>query len=191
MEEIPRKKGKKLLAIIVATIVIVAAAIGMLILWRPAATTAHGNGVGDIPYDFTLPDTNNVLWNLQSHISNGKPILLEFIQLNATYCRTMAPVLDQIQADYHASIEVVSIAIKLEGGYYPDPPTQSSTAQARSEMGSMWTYLFEANGIEVRDTYNVTAVPMFFLLGKDGRIAWTHAGAVDYGTLAGQIESVL
>jgi len=191
MEEIPRRKGKKLLAVVVVTIVIVAAAIGALILWRPAATTTSGNGVGDAPYDFTLPDTNNVMWNLQSHIRNGKPILLEFIQLNAAYCRMMAPILDQVQANYNIRIEIVSIAIKFEGGNFQDPPTLVSTAQAKSEMGSMWTYLFEETGTEVRDKYNVTAVPMFFLLGKDGRIAWAHAGAVDYGTLADQVEAIL
>ncbi len=188
--EATQKKKRGLItaaAVIVVAIVIIVA----FVLMRPAErTTPTGHGLGDTPFDFTLPDTNNVMWNLQSHINNGKPILLEFIYLGATYCGIFASTLDQLQSSYGTRIEIVSISIKL-GGAFSDQPTIEGTAQEKARLGSTWTYLVEVSGTAVRDAYNVTGVPTCFLLGRDGRIAWEHVGVVNYSTLDDQVKAVL
>lgn len=99
--------------------------------------------------------------------------------------------MNQVQVNYSGAIEIVSIAVTFELQGFTNPPDQLSTSQFKSALGSMWTYLYEEHGTQVKELYNIRGLPTLFLLGKDGRIAWMNAGWVAYQALKEQIESVL
>jgi len=163
--------------ILVAAIVIVVVVIAFVVLPN---TTLTGK---DAP-DFTLPDTAGVPWNLESHKRVGEPILLEFMHPDCGACKSVAPTVLALYDNYGSKLEFVTIAIKLEVEGYRNPPDASMVSTFKTQHGTPWTYLYEGGGsTTVRDRYEVTATPTFYLLDKQGKIVYTQVGTRDYATM--------
>ena len=167
----PRGKWIALAALIVIIVVILA-----LIL------APRGLKVGDVPPDFTLNDLNSALWNLEAHKRDGKPILLEFMHPDCEYCKeavgtSSSPgAMIPLYGTYASRVEFVSIAIRLDIESFRNPPTVETVNAFKAEHPSGWTYLVESSGTAVRDAYGITGTPTFYLIGKNGRIAYIQSG---------------
>ena len=190
IEQGPESTRKKTLAIVVV-IALIAVVVGLLLLRQGATPTTYGHDVGDVPPDFTLPDTDNVPWNLEAHVGNGKPTLLEFIHPGVPACQSIADDLESMNTDYQGRIEIVSVAVTFEYGGLQNPPTVEGTRDVKAALGSSWTYVVETNGTSVRDAYGIDRVPTFFLIGKDGTIAYIHLGGLNLTALRDAIDAAL
>jgi len=175
--------------VLIAVIVVVVVVVAFVLIPR-------GLRVGDTPPDFKL--TENISrqdWNLDIHILDRKPILLEFFHPQCSACitevQTDTSPLRKLYSDYGASVEFVSIAISLEASGFTNPPTFDMVNQFISQHSTPWTYLVETSGTTVRDQYQVTATPTFYLIGTDGKIACIHVGSGDLADVRGAIDSEL
>ena len=131
--------------------------------------------------NFTLPEVNSdgltgQTFTLSS--TTGKAVLLEFFEPWSTHCRDMAPTLKSLYAQFSSqNVSFVSVA----------GPWNESTARDAAYFieteGTNWTYAFDGSQIAF-NAYNVTQVPTFFILGKDGRISSSYVGEQSELTLA-------
>jgi len=175
--------------VIIAAIVVVVVILALVLIPR-------GLGVGDSPPDFTLTDNaSRQDWNLDIHLRDAKPILLEFFHPQCSACigevQTPTSPLRVLYGDYGASVEFVSIAITLEAEGFTNPPTFDMVNSFISQYPTPWTYLVETSGTTVRNQYQVTATPTFYLIGTDGKIAYKNTGAGDLAGLRSAIISEL
>jgi len=145
------------------------------------------------PLDFSLPDTSGNDWNLGNHIRGGKPILIEFIALDCAACISWveepSSSLKGLYGNYGSKIDFVTVVTSKEGEGHVDP-TPELLQQLKEDSETQWTYLVD-NGTTVRDLYGVTSFPTVLVIDKNGNIAWTHIGIVDYATLEAAVQLVL
>jgi len=145
------------------------------------------------PLDFSLPDTSGNDWNLGNHIREGKPILIEFIALDCAACISWveepSSSLKGLYGNYGSKIDFVTVVTSKEGEGHVDP-TPELLQQLKEDSETQWTYLVD-NGTTVRDLYGVTSFPTVLVIDKNGNIAWTHIGIVDYATLEAAVQLVL
>jgi len=153
--------------------------------WSPFANTTG------VPPDFTLNDTGSSPWNLYTHIASSKPILLEFMHPDCSPCKAAVPSLLGIYNNYSSGLEMVSVAITLEISGFRNPPTAPIVVDFKTQYGAVWTYLVETSGTRVRDLYSVNAIPTYFLIGRDGRIAYKQIGMGAWDVLTSEIEKAL
>lgn len=122
----------------------------------------------------------------------SKPVLIEFVHPNASVCLSIGPSMDALQTDYGGNVTIVTIAVAVVPG---DPhlgqPTIEKTRLMRQQLGSSWTYLVEISGTKVRDAYVVDGVPMFYLLGSDGKVVYLSKGAAGIPALRAAIDHEL
>lgn len=69
-------------------------------------------------------------------------------------------------------------------------PTPELVREFKEQYDTNWTYLVD-NGTTVRDLYGVVALPTVFVIDRNGYVAWTHTGIVDYATLEAAAQLVL
>jgi peroxiredoxin len=182
LEEASRKRAWMALLALTLVLILVFATISILMV--PKA--------GKNPLDFSLPDTSGNDWNLGNHIREGKPIIIEFIALDCTACiswvQNSGSSLRQLYGNYGLEIEFVTVVTSLEGlGHVT--PTPELVREFKELYDTNWTYLVD-NGTTVRDLYDVVAVPTVFLIDRNGYVAWTHTGIVDYATLEAAAQLV-
>jgi thiol-disulfide isomerase/thioredoxin len=182
-----RPKGRWIFIIVAIVVVVVILALVLI---------PHGLGVGDSPPDFTLTDNaTRQDWHLGNHLADAKPILLEFFHPQCSACisevQTSTSPLRVLYSDYGARVEFVSIAITLEAQGFTNPPTFDMVNSYITQYSTPWTYLVETSGTTVRNLYEVTATPTFYLIGTDGKIAYKNTGAGDLIDLRNAIISEL
>jgi peroxiredoxin len=182
-EEASRKRGWIVLLVLTLVIIIILATISILMVPKAVKN----------PLDFSLPDTSGSDWNLGNHIREGKPILIEFIALDCNPCISWAQSpggsLRELYGNYGSEIEFVTVVTSLEGvGHIT--PTPELVREFKEQYGTPWTYLVD-NGTTVRNLYGVVALPTVFVIDRNGYVAWTHTGIVDYATLEAAVRLVL
>ena len=170
-----------------------AAVVVVVVVVLAAILVPKGLGVGSVAPDFTLTDVDSpgTPWNLNSHISQGQPILLEFFHPDCSACKSAVPDTKTIYNRYGAEIEMVSVAITLEVPGFTNPPTVGTTGGFKNSYSCDWTFLVETSGTAVRDAYQVTGTPTFYLVGKDGRIAYKHIGIPNLADIEAAIQKAI
>jgi peroxiredoxin len=173
-----RPKGKWI--VLVALLVLVAVVIAFVYVPR-------GIKVGDMAPGFHLPDTYGVDWNLDSHLAEKKPILLEFMHPWCSHCNNSVATLKEVFNHYGTQLTMVSIAVRNDATAKPIP-TWDILDQHIKDWGELWPCLLESPGTQVRDQYGVSGTPTCFLLDTDGRISYIHVGELDFNALKSEID---
>jgi thiol-disulfide isomerase/thioredoxin len=180
-----RSKGKGLgwagwIAIIIIVIIVIWAAYSLAQPPAPRPTLSGGAP------DFTLPVVGpNGLTGEKVTLSSfhGKVILLEFMVPQCIHCQNMAPVLEQLHAQYSTSSDVVFVSVASPFGFGATPTDVASFIRT---YHSSWTYLWDSSGTNF-SAYGVSGTPTFFLISKNGSIVQTYEGVVAPATIAADI----
>jgi thiol-disulfide isomerase/thioredoxin len=136
---------------------------------------------GDKAPDFSLPGTHGMV--KLSH-ETGSVIYLDFWASWCGPCHQSFPWMNQIQAKYKSKgLEV--IAVNLDG----------KTEDARkflSQMPAAFTVAFDSKG-ETPRLYGVKGMPTSFLIDRNGKIVFQHAGfrPADRDEIEKQIQAAL
>ena len=97
-------------------------------------------------------------------------------------CRKELPVLARFQEVVgRDALEVIAVNFK--------EPRNDFNAVVRANRGLDLTYVHDATG-QTSDLYGVKSLPHMFILGHDGKVAYTHRGYSEQ-SLPGIIEEVL
>lgn len=170
---------------LVAVLVVVAVVLAAMFL-------PGGLDVGDPAPKFTLTDTlyPGATWNLDTQLSQGRPILLEFFHPDCDACKKAIPDTITIYSRYGAAIQMVHVAITLEVQGFKNPPTVATALEFKNSVsGQDWTFIVETSGTAVRDSYFVTSTPTFYLVGLDGKIAYKQIGEAP-GNIAAMEDAI-
>lgn len=97
-------------------------------------------------------------------------------------CRRELPVLDHFQDVVgRDALEVIAVNFK--------EPREDFRAVVRANKSINLTYVHDMHG-RVSDQYGVNSLPHMFILGHDGRVAYTHRGYSEQ-SLPGIVEEIL
>lgn len=135
--------------------------------------------------DFALPVVGpNGLTGETLRLSafQGKIVLLEFMEPWCPHCVNMAPVLEEVVAQYgSANFVMISIAGPWDGA------TANDAAKFIKDYGTNWIYVYDSSGI-VFSNYGVNSTPTFFVIDKNGSVVNTFSGEQSAGVLLGALS---
>lgn len=151
------------------------------------ASGSAGGGVGRRATDFSLQDLEGQRVSLAEHLSRRDVVVLDFW---ATWCRPCLVELPFLQELYtrHREDGLVVLAVSMDG-----PESESQVRPTVRRYGFTFPVLLDRD-TRVVGLYNPRrAAPMSILIGRDGRVAWTHEGFVsgDREEVRTQIERAL
>lgn len=151
------------------------------------ASGSAGGGVGRRATDFTLTDLEGRQVSLRDHLARRDVVVLDFW---ATWCRPCLVEMPFLQEMYarHREDGFVVLAVSMDG-----PESESQVRPTVRRYGFTFPILLDRD-TRVVGLYNPRrAAPMSILIGRDGRVAWTHEGFVsgDREEVQRQIERAL
>lgn len=138
--------------------------------------------VGTKAPDFSLPDLEGKIVRLKDFY-NQKSVLIEVFATWCPHCQHSVPLLKKLQNVKTNKLQILA----MNAG---DPLDKPSTAPAFRQYFKVTYPILERPSMALMDLYHVSGFPTFYLIGKDGKIAWTHVGSLDEKTLR-QLEAVL
>jgi peroxiredoxin len=119
---------------------------------------------------FTLPDLNGKMVTLAE--KKGKVILLNFWATWCPPCRKEMPSMEMLHKKYGGDkFEILAIATDRQGAKLVKPFID--------EKGLTFTVLIDSEG-HVQSLYDAYALPMTYIIGKDGLIFEKIIGMVDW-----------
>ncbi len=120
--------------------------------------------------DFSLPDLNGKVVTLAE--KKGKVILLNFWATWCPPCRKEIPSMEMLHKKYGGDkFEILAIATDRQGEKLVKPFID--------EKGVTFTVLIDDDG-EVANLYDAYALPMTYIIGKDGLIVDKITGMADW-----------
>ncbi len=128
--------------------------------------------VGADPIPFALRDLDGQVIELGDYVGK-RAVLLTFWSFFCGPCREEMPLLDQLFKKYEGK-GLVMLGINLDG-----PKLEKAVRRYMESNGFTFRVLWEQiEGIRYKtaDAYGVAGTPTLVLIGRDGKVAWTHVG---------------
>jgi cytochrome c biogenesis protein CcmG/thiol:disulfide interchange protein DsbE len=159
-----------------------AVAVALYLLTLSAPVAALGVGVGDRPPAFRLPDASGRTVALQSFV--GRPIVLNFFATWCGPCNEEAPALAALARAYQGRVHFVGVDLAVSES---NPEAVASFVRRN---GITYPILLDETG-QVSVQYEVAAVPVTFVIDKDGIIRYVFRSRVTHAELESALASVL
>ena len=115
-------------------------------------------------------DGKNV--TIQDYIKPGKITVISFWATWCAPCKKELDAISEVYEDWQKLYGIELIAISTD-----DSRSSSKIKPMVEQKGWEYTILNDQNQ-ELQKAFNFQAVPQTFLIGADGKIAWTHSGYV-------------
>lgn len=129
---------------------------------------------------FTLKTLDNETWNLES--KKGMVVIVNFWASWCGPCNTEAPELQSAYARLDKNkVSFIAIAV--------DDTEKDARVFARAH-NLTFPIAIDANGT-VSDTYQVFGVPKTVIIGRDGRIKYTHMGVITPADISRELLKLL
>jgi len=126
----------------------------------------------------------------------GSPVLLFFWAHWCADCKAESPIISQLRSEFGPKGLMVVAPTKLYG--YAAQGEDAKPAEELSWIEKVWKQFYPAlQSVPVPvskanfDAYGASTTPTIVLLGKDGRVAVYHPGAMPYAELRAAVEKVL
>lgn len=131
--------------------------------------------------DFQLPDGSGKLFSLSQF--RGRVVLVNFWATWCAPCRTEIPMLAELQRDYGSrGLVVLGLAVDDSGWSVVRPFAETAEIN----------YPVMIADSKITDLFGgLKAVPMTFIIDKQGRVAAVHAGLCQKSEYQADIEAVL
>ncbi len=143
--------------------------------------------VGAAPIPFALRDLDGQVVKLEDYIGK-QAVLLAFWSFFCGPCREEMPLLDQLFKKYRAK-GLVMLGINLDG-----PKLEKAVRRYMESNGFTFRVLWEQiEGIRYRtaDAYGVAGTPTMVLIGRNGKVTWTHVGREEPRKIEEEIRKAL
>jgi thiol-disulfide isomerase/thioredoxin len=134
---------------------------------------------------FTLPDLDGRSVNLEEYLGQ-KAVLVTFWSFFCGPCREEMPHLDDAAKKF-AGKDLEVLAINLDG-------LKMERAIRRYATGFSFRVLWEridGTSYATADAYGVPGTPSLVLVGRDGKVSWSHVGRVEPSVLEREIRKAI
>lgn len=170
-------RGKRLIIVVAVVIVALLA----LVILNPFKT---GVQPGQVAPNFTVTTTEGSTMSLQS--LRGKPVLLEFMDVDCLHCINEAPILANLYTTYSARVNFLSLD--------PNFPIGSTDTAARidafkTQYNTAWPYALV--DVSLANQYGVTGTPTMFILNGSGVVVQLFIGETSQSSLTAAIDQAL
>ena len=169
-------------ATIVGIIAIVLVVVVILVAFNPFAGT--GPGVGQTAPAFTLPASDGGSITLASY--RGRPVLLEFMDIDCPHCINEAPALASLWSNYSSRTAFLSVDVNFVP---PNPDDATRINSFRTTYNTPWVYAMDMGS--VYPSYGVTSTPTMFTLDRNGVVVAVFVGETGYASLASALDKAL
>jgi thiol-disulfide isomerase/thioredoxin len=115
----------------------------------------------------------------------GKVVLIDFWASWCGPCKKASPLMQKLHTTY-SSKGLVVIGFNTD-----DADSKGITAKYAKEH--KYTYKFAPNAMNLAQSWNVSGIPRFILVGRDGKVAWDNVGynPADEKVFMSKIEAAL
>ena len=144
-----------------------------------ACRVEEPTGAGIPAPDWTLEDLAGVSVSLGE--LRGRPVVIDFWATWCTPCEFQIPVLNQLEERYGDRVEVIGIAVDVDG--------REVVAPFAAERGVSYRVLLGDEGLAQR--YGAVGYPSLYVIRADGNIDSSHVGLVEPEALAEAVEAAL
>jgi peroxiredoxin len=130
--------------------------------------------------DFALKLLDGSSFPLQDH--KGHAVVVNFFASWCVPCKEEAPALESVFQDYRdKDVQIVGVAVQ---------DTESKARAFVEEHGLTFPTGLDAAG-KIKQAYRVFGVPTTYFIDREGRITYTHAGAVTTELLEHELDKTL
>ncbi len=137
--------------------------------------------VGDMAYDFNLPNTEGNVVALSDF--SGKPVIVNFW---ATWCPPCRHEMPEFQRVYeaHADDDLVILAVNEA------EQTEAVTAFFYDEMDFSYTPLLDEEA-DVGAAYGAVGLPTTFFVDRSGEVTAVHRGGLTNAQIEGYLQEII
>lgn len=143
--------------------------------------------VGSAPVIFSLKDLNDQTVRMEDLVGK-KAVLLAFWSFFCGPCREEIPLLDELTKKYSAQ-GLEMLAINLDGPKLKKA-VQKYVADGNYGFRVLWEEM-EGTSYKTADAYGVAGTPSVVLVGKDGKVSWTHVGREEGPKIEAEFQKAL
>ncbi len=143
--------------------------------------------IGSDPIPFTLQDLDGQAVSLEDY-RGREAVLLAFWSFFCGPCREEIPLLDTLEKKY-SDKGFEMLAVNLDG-----PKLEKAVRKYVSSNEFTFRVVWEEiEGVSYRtaDAYGVAGTPSLVLIGKDGKVSWTHVGREEGPKMEAEIRKAL
>lgn len=116
----------------------------------------------------------------------GEPIVVNFWATWCNPCQQEMPYFDEAYAEYKNDVHFVMVNMTT----WEDTKTTSEISKFIADKGYDFPIYFDKKG-DAEETYAIESIPLTLFIGKDGKVAYTHTGAMFKTQLYNYIEKIL
>jgi peroxiredoxin len=168
-------------------VVKIALVMGLLLLaaCMPGCTSAFYNRkvekkVGETAHNFTVVDIDGNNFTLNE--KKGSVVVLDFMAIYCGPCKDQNEHLIKVHRDYP---EVVMLTVSTDSD-----DSNKDLWDYRSEQGITWPIARDNDG-ELKDAYEVNAIPTIYVINKDSVITYANVGVVSDDVLRDEVKRIL
>ena len=184
---------------IVFVTILILVVVGLFALGRPnVSNDQEAAVVSKLPADgsalnFSLKSLEGETYTLEQ-FKGKNPVLIEFFAVWCSHCQNQTKVTTQVAEDnQEAGLITLGINASPFGRFYTvgnnASVTENDLKWYRDQFGVKEPLLMDEG--EVGQSYGLKGYPMFVLIDKNGKIAWSASGEVGASTLQAEIDKVL
>lgn len=173
-------KTRKILLYVAMAMVAFLVAIGSPML----INSCRRNDLKGATASFTMYDENGKQVELSDFY--GEPIVLNFWATWCSPCQKEMPFFEEAYKEYKKDVHFIMVNMTT---WEEDKPT-SEIKKFIKEEGYSFPLYFDRKG-DAEKTYGVESIPLTLFIGKDGKVAYTHTGAMLKSQLYSYIEKIL
>ncbi|MFQ5735471.1 MAG: TlpA family protein disulfide reductase [Thermodesulfobacteriota bacterium] len=168
------------LAAIVAAVLLLAVAAGCGRDKSPEPQQTPQERPQEQVYPFKVVTFDNSVFTLDS--VKGKPVVLNFWASWCGPCKLEAPTLQRAYETFGPyGVEFIGVAVD---------DTEQGAREFVKRFGLTFRTALDSTG-EIMSLYRIYGVPKTYIIGKDGKVAYTHSGAITGEVLAREIKKVM
>ncbi|MBI5561417.1 MAG: TlpA family protein disulfide reductase [Deltaproteobacteria bacterium] len=152
----------------------------LALVFGQGAFAEDAAGQGNSAAPISVKTFDGVQWSLAAN--KGRPVVVNFWASWCGPCNKEARSIEAAHRDFSASgVEFIGIAVD---------DNESDVRQFVKEYGLTFPVALDASGA-VSSAYQIYGVPKTVIIGRDGRIKYTHIGVITPEVLARELKKIL
>lgn len=139
-----------------------------------------GIDIGQTAPNFKLTDTSGNNFELKDY--RGNVVILDFMAMRCNPCVQEMEELKEVRSNYQDDVRIMSIDVD-------DSESAENLSQFKTYHECDW--LFSPGGGIVGNTYEVTYIPMIYIIDTNGIITYKNSGVTDYSILSSELDKLV